>query len=513
MVLFYEYENVTESQIARFSPRLSWIQFYITALFLGAIILWTIIGNVFVVAAIVLERTLKNVSNYLILSLAVADLMVAILVMPISAIKEVSSTWWLGIELCDLWTCFDVLSCTASILHLVVIAIDRYWAVTDINYLHRRTSSRIILMIIGVWLISVIISVPSRFHTHRNNAEWLRVIVNGSCIINESVSYTVFSNLGAFYLPMAFMSVIYLRIYIFARSRIRYKRKKMKQNHCLSNTDHKSCTDQTKPTENTGQCPCNKRKIDEISYILNCEHCKLESLVIQNQNRKEWFDKHMSLLEFADEGENDSLSIQSNFYATTFANVKFENVDHVANVNCVGENDRNKAETMSNHSQKKINQTTNWSPKLIFYNYKAKLLNFKNDLSFKGSNKSSELQFNDDRSQSSLSFKDNKFNAMNSASIRNKVEQKRERKAARTLAIITGCFIICWLPFGINNVAHAFCNTEPCGSALFDSLCLWLGYVNSGLNPVIYTVFSPDFRTAFRKILLGHYHTRRCLKC
>ena len=53
-------------------------------------------GNVFVIAAILLERHLQNVANYLILSLAVADLLVAVLVMPLGAVYEVgkSSSKW-----------------------------------------------------------------------------------------------------------------------------------------------------------------------------------------------------------------------------------------------------------------------------------------------------------------------------------------------------------------------------------------------------------------------------------
>lgn len=82
-------------------------------------------GNVFVIAAILLERHLQNVANYLILSLAVADLLVACLVMPLSAVYEISRQWTLGPELCDMWTSSDVLCCTASILHLVAIALDR----------------------------------------------------------------------------------------------------------------------------------------------------------------------------------------------------------------------------------------------------------------------------------------------------------------------------------------------------------------------------------------------------
>ncbi|KAK9878628.1 hypothetical protein WA026_023077 [Henosepilachna vigintioctopunctata] len=82
-------------------------------------------SNVFVIVAILLERNLQSVANYLILSLAVADLLVACLVMPLAAVYDVSQEWMLGPELCDMWTSSDVLCCTASILHLVAIALDR----------------------------------------------------------------------------------------------------------------------------------------------------------------------------------------------------------------------------------------------------------------------------------------------------------------------------------------------------------------------------------------------------
>lgn len=80
----------------------------------------------FVIAAILMERNLQNVANYLILSLAVADLLVACFVMPVGAVYEVCHEWTFGPEICDIWTSSDVLCCTASILHLVAIALDRY---------------------------------------------------------------------------------------------------------------------------------------------------------------------------------------------------------------------------------------------------------------------------------------------------------------------------------------------------------------------------------------------------
>ena len=106
----------------------------LTSLILGFLTLSTVIGNVFVIAAILLERNLRTVGNYLVLSLAVADLMVACLVMPLGAVSEVVQEWALGRVLCELWTLADVLCCTASILHLLAIAIVSLLLLIKFNY-------------------------------------------------------------------------------------------------------------------------------------------------------------------------------------------------------------------------------------------------------------------------------------------------------------------------------------------------------------------------------------------
>ncbi|GIY86259.1 5-hydroxytryptamine receptor 2A [Caerostris darwini] len=130
---------------------------------LGILILATIVGNVFVIAAIVMERNLQTVGNYLVLSLAVADLMVACLVMPMGALYEVNQQWILGPELCEIWTSGDVLCCTASILHLLAIALDRYWAVTNVDYVRQRSGNRVGLMIFMVWAVGFMVSLAPVF--------------------------------------------------------------------------------------------------------------------------------------------------------------------------------------------------------------------------------------------------------------------------------------------------------------------------------------------------------------
>ncbi|KAJ9597916.1 hypothetical protein L9F63_011203, partial [Diploptera punctata] len=76
---------------------------------------------------------------------------------------------------------------------------------------------------------------------------------------------------------------------------------------------------------------------------------------------------------------------------------------------------------------------------------------------------------------------------------------RMETKAAKTLGIIVGGFIVCWLPFFTMYLVRAFC--EDCIHHLVFSILFWLGYCNSAINPCIYALFSKDFRFAFKRII------------
>jgi dopamine D2-like receptor len=78
--------------------------------------------------------------------------------------------------------------------------------------------------------------------------------------------------------------------------------------------------------------------------------------------------------------------------------------------------------------------------------------------------------------------------------------------------IVSGGFLACWVPFFTLNNANAICiryelSPEDYGvcdfekTHIFFAVFTWLGYINSFLNPVIYTIFNPEFRKAFKKIL------------
>jgi len=79
----------------------------------------------------------------------------------------------------------------------------------------------------------------------------------------------------------------------------------------------------------------------------------------------------------------------------------------------------------------------------------------------------------------------------------------KERRVARTMAVIMAAFVFCWLPFFVIYVLFPFCG-DVCSEAVGDrvvTFIVWLGYVNSTINPVIYTVFNVDFRRAFKSLL------------
>ena len=104
--------------------------------------LTTVFGNMLVILAVIRERYLHTSTNYFVTSLAVADCLVGLVVMPFSALYEVlEHTWFFGVDWCDVWRSLDVLFSTASILNLCVISLDRYWAITDpITYPMRMSS-------------------------------------------------------------------------------------------------------------------------------------------------------------------------------------------------------------------------------------------------------------------------------------------------------------------------------------------------------------------------------------
>ena len=87
---------------------------------------------------------------------------------------------------------------------------------------------------------------------------------------------------------------------------------------------------------------------------------------------------------------------------------------------------------------------------------------------------------------------------------RQKISLTRERRLSRTLGIIISVFLLCWLPFFVVYILSAFVDVARYVKEPLPTLILWLGYMNSACNPLIYTVFNVEFRTAFQRLLFSN---------
>ena len=619
--------------------------------------------------------------------------------MPIAAYQEVTNYWALGKILCDIWTSCDVLCCTASILHLVAIALDRYWAISNVNYGSKRTNFRIISMILVIWLLSAVISILPHvfglsFHYSDSNKQQ-------NCQLTDNFIYQIFSTLGAFYLPLVVMCIIYWKIFQVAKFRIRKKafqrpHANIAKNLPTQNVDAivlikeklnsfqegKSNRSRSINSSNNNNSPENLEndkniqnlKIDRSEEASISNTNKKYSIIVKLTNTRRSFreilakkraifksilyfnksaenqkmirneqnhiklqkldEKHDTISQFSfrtkesyndDYNEFESYSIVDINKVIDDQNLTLDKIGKTLNQdNKINLKDDKSSTTMVPIAIPESYDTQSFSDSRTLVNIKflANVRKLKHSLSnqffqfdqnYKKklcirpsksfdikiySNSLSNIESDDDETKQSLNLKDitihfeensnnqtetvnqmqvtketeikkdtenisllgdinlctnnnsirklqsnesimispihktqnsdtNLNSSMKSGSSqtkpnselgnrksnklkkRNKIDIKRERKAAKTLGIIMSCFILCWLPFFIMQIINSIC--KQCATVLNNypvvTILTWLGYMNSLLNPIIYTIFSPDFREAFAKILFG-----KCLK-
>ncbi|KAI4880272.1 hypothetical protein NFI96_030714 [Prochilodus magdalenae] len=186
---------------------------WVALLILLAIVV-TVTGNILVIMAVSLERKLQNATNYFLMSLAITDMLLGLLVMPVSMMTILYNyTWPFPFTVCLIWIYLDVLFSTASIMHLCAISLDRYIAIRNpIQHSRSNSLSRARVKITAAWTISVGnsilflgISMPVPVLGIHDNS---KVFQNGSCQLTDN-NFVLVGSFVAFFVPLLIMVVTY----------------------------------------------------------------------------------------------------------------------------------------------------------------------------------------------------------------------------------------------------------------------------------------------------------------
>ncbi|XP_041463976.1 5-hydroxytryptamine receptor 1D-like [Lytechinus variegatus] len=412
---------------------------------LPVVIICGLFGNGLVCRAVFRYQKLRCVANTFIVSLAVCDLGVCGIIMPFAAYQELTNDkqWHLGPVVCNIWVALDVLLCTASIWNMCVIALDRCMAITNpVWYVNRRTPFMATVAIASAWSLSILLSVMFLLlmDNFADSADY-------SCQVAPKPAIAVVSSSVTFYIPCLIVVAVYIKIFLAARRHLRKK-----SIRAAISTMH-----MRRPSQ-----PCVEKQQ------------KSSSSETQGNGHTQ------PLCTSPDENKNPMKSVRENL------ELQLPNVASSSNNGLSPNNLR-----IPNASVTSISTSKKTS-----FNLSVPEPSFSPEDGISGTENSdiNEVPRSPRRSLTPFSFNYPRPKI-------HRISVTRERRAAAVLAVVIGVFICCWLPFFIVYVIIGICEWCHVTNLTFQVLT-WLGWCNSILNPLIYTVFNLDFRHAFRKILL-----------
>lgn len=152
----WNYSSDAETPVESSKPESH--QVVIICSLIGTLIVLTLLGNTLVITAFCLCKELRTITNYFLISLSVADLLTALLAMPIFMVSRIFQDRWFpgGAVFYDVWRSIDIICGTASIWNLCLVSVDRFLAVTSpLKHLVILTPFRAKAVILLVWAISL----------------------------------------------------------------------------------------------------------------------------------------------------------------------------------------------------------------------------------------------------------------------------------------------------------------------------------------------------------------------
>lgn len=482
----------------------------VLGILLGTLSLMTVIMNLLVLFAVRKERTLHTVGNLYIVSLSVADLIVGATVMPLNLVYLLEDEWKLGHVICQFWLVMDYVASTASIFSLFILCLDRYRSVRHpLQYLKYRTRGRATLLICSAWLLSMTWIIPIlgwRIFARVDRRPELENLCDTD--FRFVTWFKVLTAILNFYIPSFLMLLFYSQIFIAVRDHYREWENfagpmvKTEADDTLANGLQLKITNASEreraSSQNEGLLdqyslaqPYNSRDINEDNPDSLSEtkrkSCfkKKPMFSLSKRMRKSMQDSEISFQ--SDDGETvaecplrqPSLSLaflqsDNNTQPQAFINV---NDCNVLVPNSVG-NICESAQTVDIHNYTSVlcNHNTPPSPPSPW------------------AESSPPLDATDalPAKQTWQKLCEQSKQSIHSMRIR------KERKAARQLGFIIGVFMVCWIPYFITFMVMALC--ETCVHHDLHMFTIWLGYINSTLNPFIYPLCNENFKRVFKKI-------------
>ncbi|KAM4616598.1 alpha-2B adrenergic receptor [Polymixia lowei] len=493
--------NQSVFKLAPYSPEA-------TAVFATAItlmVLFTIVGNIMVIIAVLTSRSLRGPQNLFLVSLAAADILVATLIIPFSLANELLGYWYFKSLWCEIYLALDVLFCTSSIVHLCAISLDRYLSISRVTYGRQRTPRRIKAAIVVVWLISAIISFPPLLSLNKSEGGAAGSERGPQCQLNDERWYILYSTIGSFFAPCLIMILVYVRIYQIAKQRTR----------CPPGEPRKDGVGCATPSQPPRHVQANGKGEDDSTPPSSnkTSNARPPTLAITPSPSPK------RSLSSPNPAPNNLLHPPSPSPAPT-------PVSASPSTSPLGPS----PPSMSPSPPTALPQPAPTKTKEKGKKNKRKKADNNNDDS---SSTDSDMEHSHGGGRGSTSmvnlpagggihspasvqrYRDMLATSKGSqlapgrkskpettpGAARRKAMVNREKRFTFVLAVVIGVFVVCWFPFFFSYSLQAVCpDTCALPEPVF-TFFFWIGYCNSSLNPVIYTIFNKDFRKAFKKIL------------
>ncbi|XP_076824604.1 muscarinic acetylcholine receptor M1-like [Clavelina lepadiformis] len=479
--------NISTTGIYGFVERDGW-EVLLISIAAGFCSFITVVGNAVVILSFLVNKSLRNFSNYLILSLAVSDITIGAFSMNVFTTNNVHNRWILGESMCKAWLSVDYTASNASSMNLLVICIDRYLAIIKpTKYKRWCTPRNAAYAIIAVWTLSFLMWVPpiTLWYLTSNNT----LIPEGKCFIpfiHDSSVITIATICTAFYIPATMMCGLYQRVI--------YKIKKRRWGIKSLVVDAK------KTTSKDENITSNKKKKQKTTCLksqgrvrLSSEESSQVNAELEATKRNEVKQKLLIACDLMGKGSDVDKSkntVEASCCSPQIKQTLLEtpNKDDVI------------FSPESSPDRKNVTQTT-----LTSNHNSSKTLYASNMEYSMRTSRTSSTSVHLSRVPENGSFRPKTH------SFKENSREARERRVTVLLKFILLCFIILWLPYSLIVVITAL-NPSLFVPPEIWALSYWLCYLNSTVNPFCYGFCNENFRRTFKVIMTTKWWTRESQK-